>query len=62
MFFINKLHKIQDHQIILPTFSFVGYLMCIFEENLDETTIEKLQDFEFAVGIFLQYNQNRYMM
>ncbi|KAK9269036.1 hypothetical protein L1049_000804 [Liquidambar formosana] len=26
----------------------IGYLMCIFEEKLDETMLEKLQDFEFA--------------
>ncbi|KAL5805233.1 hypothetical protein ACOSQ3_032033 [Xanthoceras sorbifolium] len=26
----------------------IGYLMCIFDENLDETTLEKLHDFEFA--------------
>eukprot|EP00261_Vitis_vinifera_P031776 XP_019073019.1 PREDICTED: DNA mismatch repair protein MSH5 isoform X5 [Vitis vinifera] len=26
----------------------IGYLMCIFEDKLDETTLEKLQDFEFA--------------
>ncbi|CAL5335665.1 unnamed protein product [Camellia sinensis] len=26
----------------------IGYLMCVFEEKLDETTLEKLQDFEFA--------------
>ncbi|KAF5949429.1 hypothetical protein HYC85_011422 [Camellia sinensis] len=25
-----------------------GYLMCVFEEKLDETTLENLQDFEFA--------------
>lgn len=24
--------------------------MCIFEDKLDETTLEKLQDFEFAVS------------
>ncbi|XP_028069477.1 DNA mismatch repair protein MSH5-like [Camellia sinensis] len=27
---------------------YVGYLMCVFEEKLDETTLENLQDFEFA--------------
>ncbi|KAJ0101171.1 hypothetical protein Patl1_04166 [Pistacia atlantica] len=26
----------------------IGYLMCIFEEKLDDITLEKLQDFEFA--------------
>ncbi|KAK1577849.1 hypothetical protein Q3G72_025394 [Acer saccharum] len=26
----------------------IGYLMCIFEEKVDETTLEKLHDFEFA--------------
>ncbi|KAM3696380.1 hypothetical protein ACJW31_06G034100 [Castanea mollissima] len=26
----------------------IGYLMCFFEEKLDEITLEKLQDFEFA--------------
>ncbi|BFG29613.1 hypothetical protein CerSpe_158870 [Prunus speciosa] len=26
----------------------IGYLMCIFEEKLDEATLEKVQDFEFA--------------
>ncbi|XP_004295833.1 PREDICTED: DNA mismatch repair protein MSH5 [Fragaria vesca subsp. vesca] len=26
----------------------IGYLMCIFEEKLDEATLETLQDFEFA--------------
>ncbi|KAL6199389.1 hypothetical protein ACLB2K_029173 [Fragaria x ananassa] len=26
----------------------IGYLMCIFEEKLDEATLEMLQDFEFA--------------
>ncbi|THG06265.1 hypothetical protein TEA_006040 [Camellia sinensis var. sinensis] len=26
----------------------IGYLMCVFEEKLDETTLENLQDFEFA--------------
>lgn len=26
----------------------IGYLMCIFEEQLDDTTLERLQDFEFA--------------
>ncbi|XP_059664842.1 DNA mismatch repair protein MSH5 isoform X2 [Cornus florida] len=26
----------------------IGYLMCIFEEKLDETTLEKLPDFEYA--------------
>ncbi|GAV72902.1 MutS_V domain-containing protein/MutS_III domain-containing protein, partial [Cephalotus follicularis] len=26
----------------------IGYLMCFFEEKLDETTLERLQDFEFA--------------
>ncbi|BBH02007.1 MUTS-homologue 5 [Prunus dulcis] len=26
----------------------LGYLMCIFEEKLDEATLEKVQDFEFA--------------
>ncbi|GFZ07409.1 MUTS-homologue 5 [Actinidia rufa] len=26
----------------------IGYLMCIFEDKLDETTLENLQDFEFA--------------
>ncbi|CAL5335682.1 unnamed protein product [Camellia sinensis] len=27
------------------------YLMCVFEEKLDETTLENLQDFEFARAI-----------
>lgn len=27
-----------------------GYLLCIFEEKLDDNTLEKLQDFEFAVS------------
>ncbi|KAI9161743.1 hypothetical protein LWI28_020312 [Acer negundo] len=26
----------------------IGYLMCIFEDKVDETTLEKLHDFEFA--------------
>ncbi|KDP39150.1 hypothetical protein JCGZ_00907 [Jatropha curcas] len=26
----------------------IGYLLCIFEEKLDETLLEKLQDFEFV--------------
>ncbi|XP_030929855.1 DNA mismatch repair protein MSH5 isoform X2 [Quercus lobata] len=26
----------------------IGYLLCFFEEKLDEITLEKLQDFEFA--------------
>ncbi|KAL5583623.1 hypothetical protein UlMin_016065 [Ulmus minor] len=26
----------------------IGYLMCILEEKLDETTLEKVQEFEFA--------------
>ncbi|PSR95594.1 DNA mismatch repair protein [Actinidia chinensis var. chinensis] len=26
----------------------IGYLMCIFEDKLDETALENLQDFEFA--------------
>ncbi|XP_050383390.1 DNA mismatch repair protein MSH5-like [Argentina anserina] len=26
----------------------IGYMMCIFEEKLDETKLETLQDFEFA--------------
>ncbi|CAN6557834.1 unnamed protein product [Malus baccata var. baccata] len=26
----------------------IGYLMCIFEEKIDEATLEKVQDFEFA--------------
>jgi hypothetical protein len=30
--------------------SFLGYLMCFFEEKLDEITLEKPQDFEFAVS------------
>ena len=30
--------------------SFLGYLMCFFEEKIDEITLEKLQDFEFAVS------------
>lgn len=28
----------------------VGYLMCLFEEKLDDDVLEKLQDFEFAVS------------
>ena len=28
--------------------------MCIFEDKLDETTLEKLQDFEFAVSRWLE--------
>ncbi|KAF5947283.1 hypothetical protein HYC85_013240 [Camellia sinensis] len=27
---------------------YAGYLMCVFEEKLDESTLENLQDFEFA--------------
>jgi hypothetical protein len=30
--------------------SFLGYLMFFFEEKLDEITLEKPQDFEFAVS------------
>jgi DNA mismatch repair protein MSH5 len=38
--------------ILLPVifFSCLGYLMCFFGEKLDETTLEQLQDFEFAVS------------
>lgn len=32
----------------------IGYLLCIFEDKLDETTLEKLQDFEFAVSRWLE--------
>lgn len=39
--------------LLLCLFS-IGYLMCIFEDKLDETTLEKLQDFEFAVSRWLE--------
>lgn len=35
---------------ILLHFPVAGYLMCIFEEKLDDTTLEQLQGFEFAVS------------
>ncbi|KAH9803813.1 DNA mismatch repair protein MSH5 [Citrus sinensis] len=31
----------------------IGYLMCIFEEKLDDTTLEQLQGFEFAVALIV---------
>lgn len=34
----------------LLSYPFIGYLMCIFEEKLDEDTLMKIQDFEFAVS------------
>ena len=41
--------------------SFTGYLMCILEEKLDETTLEKVQEFEFAVSCCLQNMDNIYI-
>nr|XP_009608750.1 DNA mismatch repair protein MSH5 isoform X3 [Nicotiana tomentosiformis] len=49
-------HMCRDKEI--PSIIYIhqiGYLMCIFNEKLDEEMLEKLQDYEFAVCHHLTY-------